>query len=318
MFDLKQFVPVAMAVGVFLSGAAYAGAAEQGERVVSLSFSDGRPDAVGLAAVNEHLGKVGVRISEVPGAKQALPILEASKSRALDEAEHKELLSIFSLDRDGLLDEIRKAGRKPAVDGGGALSISEKDVPPYPKIYDMKALDSDTVTFLKKKFGRLHVNSANSGHGIDEVMTIVSGGPYTWFFVLQDNAVAKVKFSAVGAGQPAWRISYPGLFLTADISTRSMGWSLPMPMVRQPSSCDMKRLALPEPKPLTTIPGSISRSILRRSSKRRRARATDPFRPDASAVTKPGVQPKHQASAPVLSSRNFARKSRKTLSLSGM
>lgn len=211
MFDLKQFVPVAMAVGVFLSGAAYAGAAEQGERVVSLSFSDGRPDAVGLAAVNEHLGKVGVRISEVPGAKQALPILEASKSRALDEAEHKELLSIFSLDRDGLLDEIRKAGRKPAVDGGGALSISEKDVPPYPKIYDMKALDSDTVTFLKKKFGRLHVNSADSGHGIDEVMTIVSGGPYTWFFVLQDNAVAKVRFSAAGAGQPAWRISYPGL-----------------------------------------------------------------------------------------------------------
>lgn len=42
-------------------------------------------------------------------------------------------------------------------------------------------------------------------------MTIVSGGPYTWFFVMPDNIVGKLIFGHVGKSGHAWRISYPGL-----------------------------------------------------------------------------------------------------------
>ncbi|KQT52489.1 MULTISPECIES: hypothetical protein [unclassified Aureimonas] len=203
-------VPLALAAAAFALPAAHAETAQDG-RFIRLSFSDGRPDAVGLEAVDEQLGKVGVRVSEVPIPEASRSLIETSKTRALDGKEQSRLLSIFSLDRDGLLDQIAKAGRKPAVEGGGALSISEKDVPPYPKVYDMKALDAETVAFLMRKFGRLHVNSADDGHGIDEVMTIVSGGPYTWFFALEDETVAKVRFSEVKDGEKGWRISYPGL-----------------------------------------------------------------------------------------------------------
>ena len=124
------------------------------------------------------------------------------------------LLSIFSLYRGQLLDEISKAGRKPAMPPayrGGYLSISEKGVAPYPKVYDLKSLTPEVSVFLQEKFGKLHVNSSESGLGIDEVMTIVSGGPWTWFFVLQDDVVGKLTLGHVGLDGPGWRISYPGL-----------------------------------------------------------------------------------------------------------
>lgn len=179
-------------------------------RSIRLSFSDGRPAVNGVEAVNSHLLQVGVRVSEVEVPNESRSLIARSRARALKADEQGELLRIFSLDRKALLDEIALAGRRPAVDGGGALSISEKNVPPYPKIYDMKAIDQKTVAFLMWKFGKLHVNSAESGVGIDEVMTIISGGPFTWFFALHDGTVAKVRFSAVNDGDRAWRISYPG------------------------------------------------------------------------------------------------------------
>jgi hypothetical protein len=94
---------------------------------------------------------------------------------------------------------------------GGFLQTSEADVPPYPKLYDMRALDGRTSAFLKSKFGKLHVNSSDDGVGIDEVMTIVSGGPYTWFFVLAGDVVGKLRLGRVSGDGKAWRISYPGL-----------------------------------------------------------------------------------------------------------
>lgn len=203
-------LPLALAATTFVFDFALAQTRRDG-RFIRLSFSDGRADAVGLKAVNAQLLKVGVRVSEVSIPDTARPLVEVAKTRALNEREHAELLSVFSLDRAALLDQAAKAGRKPAVEGGGELSISEKDVPPYPKVYDMKALDEKTKSYLMSKFGRLHVNSADSGHGIDEVMTIVAGGPYTWFFALPDGAIAKVRFSEVKTGSRGWRVSYPGL-----------------------------------------------------------------------------------------------------------
>jgi len=207
----KRTIALAASLGALALGISSAQAQEQHDRYVRLSFSDGRSDVEGLESVNAQLMKVGVRVFEGPIPDTAHAVIAKSRSRALNTDEQAALLSVFALDRAALTDIVRQAGRASAVEGGGSLSISEADVPPYPKVYDMRAMDARTVAFLMRKFGRLHVNRAQSGEGIDEVMTIVSGGPYTWFFVLDDGVVGKVRFSAVENGALGWRISYPGL-----------------------------------------------------------------------------------------------------------
>lgn len=178
---------------------------------IRLSFSDGRKDAIGLVNINVVLESVGVRVSTVELPEIAKPILETSKSRALNEKEASELIAAFHLDRAGLLNQIEKAGRKPVAENGGSLITGEADMAPYPKVYDMKALSPEITVFLQDKFGKLHVNSTDEGTGIDEVMTIVSGGPWTWFFVLPNNVVGKLTLGHVKIDGLGWRISYPGI-----------------------------------------------------------------------------------------------------------
>ena len=178
---------------------------------IKLSFSDGREDVIGLVDINAVLSSVGVRVSTIELPEKAKPILETSKTRALNEEEANNLIATFYLDRDALLNQIEKAGRKPVAKNGGSLTTGEDNMAPYPKVYDMKALSPEVTVFLQDKFGKLHVNSADDGMGIDEVMTIVSGGPWTWFFVLPDNVVGKLTLGHVETDGLGWRISYPGL-----------------------------------------------------------------------------------------------------------
>ena len=106
---------------------------------LTLAYSDGRPATTGVDNVNAVLRSVGVRVSTLPLPEAASPLLETSKTRALTPEEAGQLISVFSLHRGELLEEIDRAGRKPEAHRGGFLSISEVDVPPYPKVYDMKA-----------------------------------------------------------------------------------------------------------------------------------------------------------------------------------
>lgn len=178
---------------------------------IALEYSDGSPASVGLEAVNRRLREVGVRVSQVPIPAAAKPILRASRTRAITRDESTALLTHFHLGRRELVAEIIAAGRQPEMHRGGFLQTSEVGVPPYPKVYDMRAMDAATRTFVQRKFGLLHVNSSEAGVGIDEVMTIVSGGPYTWFFVFAHDVVGKLRFGVVTENDAAWRISYPGL-----------------------------------------------------------------------------------------------------------
>lgn len=181
------------------------------EGQLTLAFSDGRTAVTGVEDVNKVLHNVGVRVSTLPIPKEAGAIIDISKQRAITANESAQLISMFSLHRGQLLDQIEKAGRKPEAHRGGLLVTSEEGVAPYPKVYDMKAMTPEVKDFLAEKFGKLHVNSADNGMGIDEVMTIVSGGSMTWFFRLPDDVVGKLTLGYVSMDGQAWRISYPGL-----------------------------------------------------------------------------------------------------------
>lgn len=181
------------------------------EGVLILSYSNGKARTVGIDQVNEVLRQVGVMVSQVAIPQAAKPILDASKNRPISQIESEKLISLFSLHRGDLLEQIEKAGREPEAHRGGFLSTSEIGVAPYPKVYDMKAMSPEIVQYLQAKFGKLHVNSADNGQGIDEVMTIVSGGEWTWFFTLPNDVVGKLTLGYVPSDGNAWRISYPGL-----------------------------------------------------------------------------------------------------------
>ncbi|KGH25475.1 hypothetical protein [Comamonas testosteroni] len=185
--------------------------AAQAADFVKLQFSDGRPDVHGLENVNAVLRAVGVRASTVAIPDAVKPILKASQTRATSDEEQKTLLKTFVLNRAQLLEQIHLAGRTPEVARGGLLGTREGDTAPYPKVYDMKAMTPDMQTWALNRYGRLHVNSSDAGPGIDEVMTVVSGGPFTWMYILPDATVARLTVDRIAENGPAVRLSYPGM-----------------------------------------------------------------------------------------------------------
>ncbi len=177
----------------------------------TLSFSDNRPSVTDLNKINELLHTVGVHLSQVEIPYEAKEILKQASNSKLNENQQANILRIFSLDREEILNQIKMAGRDPVLADGGSLSTQEVGVPPYPKIYDLKAMSAQDFIRAQHKFGKLHVNYAENGDGVDEVMTLISGGPWTWLFLLKDNVVVKLTMSHVDLHGPAWRLSYPGL-----------------------------------------------------------------------------------------------------------
>ncbi len=168
---------------------------------VELAFSDGRPKLKRIVAVNETLHRVGVHVSSITPEPKAVPILSDSRLAALDADQNAKLLQFYSLDRAALLDQIAQAGRVPSTEGGGALETQEEGVPPYPKIYDMKAMSNADRIWTVEKYSKLHVNTAANGVGVDEVMSLVSGGPWTWFFLLLGNVTGKLMIGEIGPGE---------------------------------------------------------------------------------------------------------------------
>jgi hypothetical protein len=136
------------------------------------------------------------------------------KPRALNAEQCKGLIALFTTDRAAWLATIEQASREPVLPDGGHLSTCEVGMPPYPKVYDMRAMSEQDHVEAEKKFGCLHVNTADNV-GVDEVMALVAGGPWTWFFAFPNQSVDKLSLSRItpaqGQENQGWSISYPGL-----------------------------------------------------------------------------------------------------------
>lgn len=182
---------------------------------VKLQFSDGRPDALGFKDVNAVLKQIGVHASLIEIPKAVKPILEISSKRGLTPEETKTVSSYFSMDRKSLMEQIKLAGRTPVVEGGGSLGTIEVGNTPYPKVYDMMSWSAEGQADGLRKYGTFHVNSSDDGTGIDEVMTVVAGGSFTWFYVLPDNTMIQLTVKRIGKNDKAVRLSYPGLGIHA-------------------------------------------------------------------------------------------------------
>jgi hypothetical protein len=178
----------------------------------TLSFSDNRHDVTILGDINSALRTVGVYIGQVKIPNEAVEILQNSALRELNEAECSKILNIFVLNRSDIINQIKITGREPVVPGGGSLTTSEENMPSYPKIYDLKTLNDSDRLYVQNKFGALHSNYNEEGIGVDEIMTVLSGGPWTWFFSLDDNElVAKLTIPRINPTLGGWKLNYPGM-----------------------------------------------------------------------------------------------------------
>ena len=178
---------------------------------VLLKFSDGRASLSDLAAINDFLKTIGVQLNRIELPIAARPLLEASAKASLSDAERTRypggVLGIASgRGRAGPVAE-----REPVLPRGGSMSSGEVGAQPYPKVYDLKSMGPQDRLNARNKFGRLHVNSTDDGVGVNEVMTLVAGGPWTWYFLLKDNVVVELQMSRVEPAGRGWRLSFPGL-----------------------------------------------------------------------------------------------------------
>lgn len=176
-----------------------------------LRFSDGRESLSDLSQINAVLGTVGVHLSTVELPEAAGPLLERSARAPLSDADTARVLELFELSRQDVLDQVRVAGRVPVLPDGGSMVSGERGVAPYPKVYDLRSMSPQDRAYARDKFARLHVNSTDAGVGVDEVMTLVAGGPWTWYFLLEDDVVVELHMSSVEPTGRGWRLSYPGL-----------------------------------------------------------------------------------------------------------
>ena len=209
--SIKRFTLSLLIASMLVSGLISATKPKNSPDYATLSFSNAKSSITNIKQINKILHSVGVNLSQVIIPHKARSILDLSSKIALNSEQQAKIITIFSLDRKELLNQIYQANRKPVIADGGSISTQEEGVPVYPKIFDMQSMSPQNRIDALNKFGKLHVNYANNGDGVDEVMTLVSGGPWTWFFMLKDQTVVKLALSRVSPKGLGWRISYPGL-----------------------------------------------------------------------------------------------------------
>lgn len=207
--DMKSLVAIVCVLS--LLGGCTDSQKASGRPEAVLRFSDGRASAGDLQAINQALSPIGVRLEEIDLPPSARSLLIASQSRPLSEAEKQQILQIFALSRDDVVALARAAGREPVIAGGGFMATGEIGVTPYPKVYDLRSMGRSDRLAARDKFARLHVNATDDGTGVDEVMTLVAGGPWTWYFLLDNDVAVELRMSSVSPAGPGWRLLYPGL-----------------------------------------------------------------------------------------------------------
>jgi len=118
--------------------------------------------------------------------------------------ENRVVLDYFLLSRERLLEVINEAGREPNIPGGGDLKtfVSNHDYW-YPQLWVAQAGEDYS------RFDRLHVNTAEDGTGVDEVLQMIAGAGVT--IVLQlENTIRLTLGLDCPNSESGWMITYNG------------------------------------------------------------------------------------------------------------
>lgn len=140
------------------------------EDCARLEFPDGRPALTSVADINAAMAHIGSRLWPLDLSAAPADVRRLLQRPTLTEVEAGRLRTLFALPRARLLEAISEAGRKPHVARGGALStfVSSHGYS-YPQLWTVE----EGVDY--SRFDRFHVNAADDGTGVDEVLQMLSG-----------------------------------------------------------------------------------------------------------------------------------------------
>jgi hypothetical protein len=140
------------------------------ETGLSYEFENGPPAPTSLADIQTELKKIGIGVWPLPLDDAPDGIQGLLGQPSLTEEALVRLRSHFLLSRERLLQVIAESGRTPHVPGGGALETSVvNEGYSYPQLWLVEPGTDYT------RFDRFHVNVAEDGTGVDEVLQVLSG-----------------------------------------------------------------------------------------------------------------------------------------------
>ena len=124
-----------------------------------------------IGAVNTALARFGARVWPLDLGAVAADIRALLARPTLTAAESARIEETMLLPCTALLEKLAEAGRTPHVPGGGALETEVANHGySYPQLFVVEA-GADY-----SRFDRFHVNVAEDGTAVDEVMQVLSGG----------------------------------------------------------------------------------------------------------------------------------------------
>jgi hypothetical protein len=169
-----------------------------------LEFSDGRPSLDSLADINAALAVIGSRVWPLDLSGAPADIRELIARPTLTPEEKERIQAHFLLPRERLLEVIKGAGREPNVPGGGELTtfVATHNYT-YPQLWIVQGEEDYS------RFDRFHVNAAEDGTGVDEVLQLLSGGEVVMHHRLGDGTILTLHLACPGS-DAGWLSTHDG------------------------------------------------------------------------------------------------------------
>jgi hypothetical protein len=174
------------------------------EKGIRLEFSDGRPPLTSLAKVNEALAEIGSRIWPLDLRAEPQDIRKLLRQPTLTKEESDHLLNHFLLSRERLLEVITGVGGEPHVAGVGALTTL---VLPHNYTYPQLYVVEEGIDY--SRFDRFHVNVADDGTAVDEVVQMLSGSGFVLHQRLQSGEILSLHVDC-SREDTGWILTYDG------------------------------------------------------------------------------------------------------------
>jgi len=157
-----------------------------------------------LTDVNHELAVVKSKVWPLDLRSTPAEIRRLLDSPVLEAAETSRVMNHFLLPRERLLEVIGEAGRAPNVPGGGALSTRvDSHGYSYPQLWLVQGSTDYT------RFDRFHVNTADDGTGVDEIMQVLSGAGIVIRHLLPDGKALALQVDCPSAAA-GWLVTYDG------------------------------------------------------------------------------------------------------------
>jgi hypothetical protein len=137
---------------------------------IRLEFEGGRTALTSLPDIQAALQRTGIGVWPLPLDSAPADVQRLLGRTTLTDDETVRLRAYFLMSRERLLEVIAASGRSPNVLSGGELETTvTNEGYSYPQLWVVQSGTDYT------RFDRFHVNVAEDGTGVDEVLQVVSG-----------------------------------------------------------------------------------------------------------------------------------------------